>query len=759
MSSPADPYQPLLLQASEHLQGGRQQAAESIYRDILQRAPGHPVATHFLGVCLVQTGRPQEGLAALAKSMQALGRQARFRHNYALMLAQAGDPATAERELEAAIALEPGNATSHNYLGVVRQQLGRLADAAAAYQAGLAVAPDDPFLASNYGNCLLAQGEIETAIEWLRRSVGREPRNPVAHNNLGSALNAAGDVRGAIAAYRKAIEVEPRYAPAWFNLGLGLRELGDDDGSIEALRQAVQVGPGFAPAWQAFADAFAKARFLAWNAQAAADVTRVLLHPSIDPGPLAEAAASLLVLDPTFAPLFRAPPAEGTQLQQLAHPMLLALIENALVPDPAFEAFLRTLRQRLLAAWCGGTLAATARAIDLACALAQQCFLNEYVWPESAAETADVARLADAVRAAPGALEMALLGAYRPLVSIPGLVRPAGAGESFMRLWQRQVEEPAAERKLRETLDALTPIEDETSRAVRQQYEENPYPRWHRVPASLASPFPLRRALRELLPHVDLNRLRVPDAPDILIAGCGTGYQAAITALRNPGARILAVDLSRTSLAYALRRAREAGIAHVRFAQADILKLGELAERFDLIECAGVLHHLRDPLAGGRVLVSLLKPGGVMKLALYSARARQGVITARELIARHGLGGDIDGVRAARQLVFAAPEGSPARAVLLGTDFYSASGARDLVMHVQEHRFTTAQLGEFLRALGLELLGFEFGDPSVPAAYRARFPEDPAATSLENLGRFEDEHPEVFAGMYQFWVAKPSALA
>jgi tetratricopeptide (TPR) repeat protein/SAM-dependent methyltransferase len=756
MSSPPDPYQPLLLQASEHLQAGRRQAAESIYRDILKRAPEHPVATHFLGVCLIQTGRPQEGLAALAQSMQALGRQARFRHNYALMLAQAGDAATAERELAAAIDLEPGNPTSHNYLGIVRQQLGRLADAAAAYEAGLALAPDDPHLASNYGNCLLAQGAIEKAIEWLRRSVGREPRNPVAHNNLGSALNAAGDVRGAIAAYRKAIEVEPRYAPAWFNLGLGLRELGDHDGAMGALRQAVQVGPGFAPAWQAFADTFAKARFGAWDAQAAADLTRVLLHPSIDPGPLAEAAASLLVLDPTFAPLFRDPPADGATLPALAHPMLLALIENWLVPDPAFEAFLRTLRRRLLAAWCAGTLAATARSIDLACALAQQCFLNEYVWPESAAEAAEVARLAAAVRAAPGALETALLGAYRSLGAFPGLARPAEAGESLKRLWQRQVEAPAEERRLRDTLDALTPIEDETSRAVRQQYEENPYPRWHRLPASLASPYPLRRALRELVPHVDLARLRVPEAPEILIAGCGTGYQAAITALRNPGSRVLAVDLSRTSLAYALRRARELGIGTLRFAQADILQLGVLAERFDLIECAGVLHHLRDPLAGARVLGSLLKPGGVMKLALYSERARQGVVAARELIAQQGLGGDIEGVRAARQLVFAAPEGSPARIVTLGRDFYSASGARDLAMHVQEHRFTTAQLGELLRALGLELLGFEFGDPSVPAAYRQRFPQDPTATSLEHWGRFEDEHPEVFAGMYQFWVAKPA---
>jgi Flp pilus assembly protein TadD/SAM-dependent methyltransferase len=754
MTAP-DPFLPSLEEASAHLQAGRHAAAERIYRETLARAPDHPVATHFLGVCLVQSGRAEEGLAALAQSMRALGAQARFRHNYALMLAQAGDAAGAERELEAAISLDPRNAASYSYLGVVRQQAGRLDAAAAAYQAGLAVAPGDPFLAANYGNCLLARGELEQAVDWLRRAIRGAPGNPVAHNNLGSALNAAGDVRGAIAAYRRAAEVEPRYAPAWFNLGLGLRDQGDESGSIEALRRAIEVGPDFAPAWQAFADAFAKSRFLAWSAQAAQDLTRVLAHPAIDPGPLAEAAASLLALDPAFAPLLREVPA-GARVQAAAQPMLLALIENALVPDPAFEAFLRALRANVLAAWRDGTLPGSAGAVDLACALAQQCFLNEYAWPETAAEAAAVARLADAARAAPAALEIALLGAYRPLAAIPGLARPPGAGKAFERLWRRQVEEPAAERGLRDAIEALTPVDDATSRAVQRQYEENPYPRWHRVPASLATAFPLRRALRELVPHADHARLRVPDAPDILIAGCGTGYQSAITALRNPGARILAVDLSRASLAYAVRRARELGLAHVRFAQADILRLGAVAERFDYIECAGVLHHLRDPLAGGKVLAGLLRPGGVMKLALYSERARQGVVAARELIARHGLGADLEGVRAARQLVLAEPEGSPARAITLGRDFYSASGARDLAMHVQEHRFTTGQLGELLGALGLELLGFEFSDPGVPAAYRQRFPDDAAATSLANWERFEDEHPEVFAGMYQFWAAKPA---
>ena len=765
MTPNADDLQPLLARASADLQGGRPEAAERVYRDVLARAPDHPVATHFLGVCLVQTGRPQEGLALLARSMPALQGQARYRHNYALMLAQAGELAAAERELEAAIALEPANAVSHSYLGIVRQQLGRLGDAAAAYRAALERAPDDPFIANNYGYCLLEKGEVESALEWFRRSIGREPRNAVAHNNLGSALNALGDVPAAIAAYRKAVEVDPRYATAWFNLGLALR-VADDQGSFDAFRNAVRCGPQFAPAWQGFADEFSRTRFVAWHAQAAQELTQVLLHPAIDAGPLAEAAASLLMLDPAFAPVLRGAPSDGAPaarwftgdgLQAVAHPMLVALMENSLIPEPTLETCLRALRRRALEAWASGPLNPSPRLAEFACALAQQCFLNEYVWPEAAEETAMVARLDERVRAGgTSALELALLAAYRPLAAIPALARPAAAGEAFERLWRRQVAEPAEEARLRTEIPALTGVTDPTSRAVQAQYEENPYPRWHRVPASLASPFPLRRVLRTLFPHVELARFTISESPDILIAGCGTGFQAAITAARNPTGRILAIDLSRASLAYAVRRCRELRLTNLRFAQADVLQLGELPERFDAIECAGVLHHLRDPLAGWRVLASLMKPGGVMKLALYSEIGRRGVVAARELIARQGLGADREGIRAARQLMFAQPEQSAVGPLLHSPDLYSASGTRDLVLHVQEHRFTAAQLADSIRALGLEFLGFELADRGVLRAYRERFPEDPTAVSLENWGRFEAEHPYVFAGMYQFWAGSPA---
>jgi SAM-dependent methyltransferase len=266
----------------------------------------------------------------------------------------------------------------------------------------------------------------------------------------------------------------------------------------------------------------------------------------------------------------------------------------------------------------------------------------------------------------------------------------------------------------------------------------------------------VRQALAALFPGLDLGRLALPDAPDILVAGCGTGYQTAVTAARNPRARILAVDLSLASLAYARRRAQALGLPNVAFAQADLLALGALTKRFHVIECAGVLHHLADPLAGWRVLRGLLHPGGVMKIALYSELARTGVVEARAIAAREGLGADLAGVRALRRLVRALPESSPARALALSTDFASASGARDLMLHVQEHRFTTARIAAALDALDLEFLGFEITRPTVLAAYRERFPDDRDARSLERWGRFEAEHPDTFSGMYQFWVAAPA---
>jgi 2-polyprenyl-3-methyl-5-hydroxy-6-metoxy-1,4-benzoquinol methylase len=124
--------------------------------------------------------------------------------------------------------------------------------------------------------------------------------------------------------------------------------------------------------------------------------------------------------------------------------------------------------------------------------------------------------------------------------------------------------------------------------------------------------------------------------PSILIAGCGTGEHPFDIAQKSPEASILAIDLSRVSLAYARRKTREEGLRNIEYAQADILNLSTLGRTFDRIEAVGVLHHLADPKAGSRVLLSLLAPNGTMRVGLYSEVARRPIVDARAIVTERG---------------------------------------------------------------------------------------------------------------------------
>ena len=191
----------------------------------------------------------------------------------------------------------------------------------------------------------------------------------------------------------------------------------------------------------------------------------------------------------------------------------------------------------------------------------------------------------------------------------------------------------------------------------------------------------------------------------------------------------------------------------IEYAQADIMRLDSLGRSFDLIESIGVLHHLADPLAGWRVLLSLLRPGGFMKIALYSEVARRGVVLARTFIAEHGYGSTAEDIRQCRQALMERDNGAEFGAPLKLVDFFSASACRDLLFHVQEHRMTLADIDAFLRENNLQFLGFT-NLPGVSRVYRQRFPEDQTATNLANWQIFEDENPDTFIGMYQFVVQK-----
>src|SRR5258705_1703901 len=93
----------------------------------------------------------------------------------------------------------------------------------------------------------------------------------------------------------------------------------------------------------------------------------------------------------------------------------------------------------------------------------------------------------------------------------------------------------------------------------------------------------------------------------------------------------------------------------MEYAQADILKLESIGRSFDLVDASGVLHHLSDVKAGWRVLLKLLRPGGVMRVGLYSEMARRGIVAARSFVLERGYHPTADEIRRCRQKLMDLP--------------------------------------------------------------------------------------------------------
>lgn len=663
---------------------------------------------------------------------------------------------------------------------------GRAAEAVALYREALALGVPSAGLLNNLALALLDEGQAAQALDCCDEALALSPGLAPIHCNRAGALMQLGRLDEADAAFGEALRLQPQMRAAHAGLAeLRVRQ-GRDAEALDGFHRALELGAdspalfaGLALAWQrlgrpahavacwaealqradapAFRDGFVQAiRTLAFGSPEPALralLLRALEEGWADPGELLTPATSLVEAEPALM--------RGDPQALAADALLRALLLRDTLNSVPMERLLVRQRQRLLHEALAGTPIAPGRLAFFA-ALAFQCFLNEYVYPRSEEDAAALARLrADLDEAAsagrePSAAALVAWAAHAPLGELAGAQAWARAHRSppLDLLFRQQVLEPARERELRATIPVLTPIADEVSQRVRAQYEAHPYPRWTVAPRADGVADPQAWLARQF-PGAPLQRTGRGAVLDVLVAGCGTGQHAVRVARQFPGARVLAVDLSLASLAYARRQSEAAGHAAIEYAQADLLALGGIGRRFDLVEAAGVLHHLADPLAGWRVLQSLLRPGGLMHLGLYSEAARRELTAARErlLAARGGvLPSTDDEIRHGRQALLEEAEATGRRpAFLHSRDFHATSACRDLLFHVQEHRFTLPRLKAAIEASGMALVGLAV-EPAVAAAYVRRFPEDPARRDLDRWHVFEAEHPDTFAGMYGLWL-------
>jgi len=440
--------------------------------------------------------------------------------------------------------------------------------------------------------------------------------------------------------------------------------------------------------------------------------------------------------------------------------LLLAALPHLFLSDPGLEIFFNQLRFHLLSVLLDqGTVD-----LPLTIAMALRAHNNEYVNYVTPIEDELTRGLFDAIEAfgqASGNLEeieseLIVLAMYLPLDDFPPALLKLNvwpllfAGLPFADLVRAMVIFPREEAEFEKSLLSIAPISNPVSQLVQGQYESHPYPRWHSTHIRPAA-FSYLDAYDHLKPLLE-NKDICEGVLSCLVAGCGTGKHPITLAKNFTKVDVVALDLSKTSLAYAIRLAEQFQVHNIEFIHGDILDVRKIEKQFDVIECVGVLHHMEDPELGLSSLLAVLKPGGLLNIGLYSTFARREIKQLREANMKIGMAPTIENIREFRFELLNQGRSS----FLKSKDFYATSSCRDLLFHEQECQFSLPELTALLEKLNLRFLGFHSLDEKYLAGYRSIYPEDSFLTNLDNWHQFESKYPDTFAQMYQFHCLKAS---
>ena len=249
---------------------------------------------------------------------------------------------------------------------------------------------------------------------------------------------------------------------------------------------------------------------------------------------------------------------------------------------------------------------------------------------------------------------------------------------------------------------------------VAAQYEKLPYP-----------PREIKLEQDRLLQTVGDNLLEInhycfegladfESGINCLVAGGGTGDAAIFLAeqLRHTPSTVTYIDLSTSSRQIAEARAKERSLTNISWFSGSILDLPDtVKQKFDYINCSGVLHHLEDPEAGLSALAEVLRSSGAINIMLYAKYGRHGVYILQQILREMipdglSIGERIEFAREIIRLLPSSNEFALHRRYWSDIDKYGDSGLYDLLLHSQDRCYDVNEVYDLAESADLHLVDF-----------------------------------------------------
>lgn len=157
---------------------------------------------------------------------------------------------------------------------------------------------------------------------------------------------------------------------------------------------------------------------------------------------------------------------------------------------------------------------------------------------------------------------------------------------------------------------------DSLTEKVFEMYQEYPFP--GDITYNTDYFFPLMRYFSD---NASLNKKSLLEEAKVIEVGCGTGNTLIQLASKYPNASFTGIDMTVNSLNIARENAKAKDLKNISFLEKNLLEL-DLNEKYDIVLCIGVLHHLADMNKGLENIIKLLNEGSHLILWLYGRHGR-----------------------------------------------------------------------------------------------------------------------------------------
>ncbi|MHB8354564.1 MAG: tetratricopeptide repeat protein, partial [Burkholderiales bacterium] len=445
---------------------GRHTEMENQARKLLERYPGSGLVWKALGASLKAQGKM--ALFELQRATELLPDDAEAHYNLANALKALGRLDDAVASYHRVLKFRPDLAEAHNNLGNALKDLGRLDDAVTSYHRALRFKPGYAEAHYNLANALKDLGRLDDAVASYHRALRFKPDFAETHSNLGVVLNDLGHVDDAETSYRRALALKPDYAMVLDNLALLLNAQGKSAMAMNCIMQSLGLEETV-EAKKIFVTCVKHLHITTDNTEVRSALVRALTETWGRPTEIAGVCIRLIRLDPdiqeAMARVTHAWPlrlsiqdlfGSGGLTALQSNPLLRALLNATHVDDIETERFLTTVRCAMLEAIdeTKASVGTLGMAMDFYCSLANQCFINEYVFSHTDAEIRKASDLRNSLVAALDAgtevpaLWPIAVATYFPLFSLPLATRLLDTHwpDPVMAVLVQQIREPEEER-------------------------------------------------------------------------------------------------------------------------------------------------------------------------------------------------------------------------------------------------------------------------------------------------------------------------